>query len=131
MKHLFWLSAAQLKKIEPYFPASHGVPRVDDARVISGLIHVLRNGLQWQDTSREYGPYKTLYNCFIRWSRMGIFNQIFSALASKHRGTKRLMIDAIHLKAHRVAASLLKKGCFPLYWPHQRQFKLETACDLQ
>ncbi len=113
MKHLFWLSDSQLKKISPYFLASHGVPQVDDKRVISGIIHVLRNGLQWRDAPREYGPYKTLYNRFIRWSRMGIFNQIFAALASQHRGTRRLMIDATHLKAHHTAASLLKKGMFP------------------
>lgn len=111
--HLFWLSQTQLDRIKPYFPASHGIARVDDLRVVSGIIHVVRNGLQWRDAPQEYGPYKTLYNRFIRWSRMGVFNQIFTALAHKHRGRKRLMIDATHLKAHRTAASLLKKGLFP------------------
>lgn len=72
-----------------------------------------RDNLQWRDAPDQYGPYKTLYNRFIRWSRMGVFNQIFSALAHKQRGSKRLMIDATHLKAHRTAASLLKKGLYP------------------
>jgi len=113
MSELFWLSKSQLNKIEPYFPPSRGVPRVDDQRVISGIIHVIKRGLQWRDAPPEYGPHKTLYNRFIRWSRMGIFNQIFSELAAEADKPDGLMIDATHLKAHRTAASLLKKGMFP------------------
>ena len=82
--------------------------RVDDRRVISGIIYVIRNGLQWKDAPREYGPYKTLYNRFVRWSRMGVFNKIFVELAKATPSDKRLMIDATHLKAHRTAASLLR-----------------------
>ncbi|PCJ44047.1 MAG: hypothetical protein COA81_02925 [Alphaproteobacteria bacterium] len=67
--------------IKPYFPLSHGIPRIDDLRVISGIIHVLKRGLQWQDAPAEYGPHKTLYNRFIRWSEMGVFNKIFIALS--------------------------------------------------
>ena len=97
----------------PIFPLSHGVPRVDDRRVISGIIFVIRNGLRWRDAPAEYGPHKTIYNRFIRWSRMGVFNKIFSGLAAKAGKPDQLMIDATHLKAHRTAASLLKKGLFP------------------
>lgn len=113
MSTLFYLSPEQLERIKPYFPLSHGVPRVDDLRVISGIIYVIKHGLQWKDAPREYGPHKTLYNRFIRWSRLGIFNKIFAKLVEKHGATERLMIDATHLKAHRTAASLLKKGLFP------------------
>jgi|TARA_B100000315_G_C14478995_1_gene541998 transposase len=59
-----------------------GVPRVDDRRVISGIIHVLKNGLMWRDAPSAYGPHKTLYNRFIRWSKAGVFNRIFAALAA-------------------------------------------------
>lgn len=111
MSNLYYLSEAQYEKIKPYFPLSHGVARVDDLRVVSGIIYVIRNGLQWKDAPPGYGPSKTLYNRFIRWSRLGIFNRIFVALASM-TDTERLMIDATHLKAHRTAASLLKKGLF-------------------
>lgn len=38
MSDLIWLSEAQMRRIEPYFPLSHGVPRVDDRRIISGII---------------------------------------------------------------------------------------------
>ena len=113
MSDLIWLSEAQMRRIEPYFPLPHGVPRVDDRRIIGGIIFVIRNGLRWRDAPAEYGPSKTIYNRFIRWSRLGVFNKIFSALAAKGGKTDRLMIDATHLKAHRTAASLLKKGLFP------------------
>ncbi len=113
MSDLFWLSDKQMRRIEPWFPLSHGVPRVDDRRVVSGIIFVIRNGLRWRDAPREYGPHKTIYNRFIRWSRLGVFNRIFAALAAKGAKSERLMIDATHLKAHRTAASLFKKGLFP------------------
>src|ERR1700752_2331422 len=113
MIRLFLLSERQMARISPYFPLSHGIPRVDDRRVVSGIVYVIRNGLQWKDAPKEYGPHKTLYNRFIRWSRMGVFNRIFAILAGKVRKPDRLLIDATHLKAHRTAASLLKKGLFP------------------
>jgi transposase len=104
MIRLFLLSERQMARICPYFPLSHGVPRVDDRRVVSGIIYVIKNGLQWKDAPRD--------NRFIRWSRLGVFDRIFAALASGSK-PERLMIDATHLKAHRTAASLLKKGLFP------------------
>jgi transposase len=113
MTDLIWLSEAQMRRIEPYFPLSHGVPRVDDRKVISGIIFVIRNGLRWRDAPVDYGPHKTIYNRFVRWSRLGVFSKIFAALASKGPKPERLMIDATHLKAHRTSASLLKKGLFP------------------
>ena len=95
------------------FSSFHGITRVDDRRVISGIIFVIRNGLRWRDAPRDYGPHKTIYNRFVRWSRLGVFNKIFAELARKAGKPSRLMIDATHLKAHRTAASLLKKGLFP------------------
>ena len=113
MSDLFWLTREQLAKIEPYFPLSHGVPRVDDRKVVSGIIFVIRNGLRWRDAPSDYGPHKTLYNRFIRWSRLGVFDRIFSELVAEAGRPDTLMIDATHLKAHRTACSLLKKGMFP------------------
>ena len=128
MADLLLLSEAQMRRIEPYFPLSHGVARVDDRRVISGIIYVIRNGLRWRDAPREYGPHKTVYNRFVRWSRLGVFNKIFAELARKGGAPKRLMIDATHLKAHRTAASLLKKrACSPTYRAHEGRPELQTA----
>jgi putative transposase len=113
MSDLVWLSKAQIRRIERFFPLSRGVPRVDDPRIVSGIIFVIRNGLRWRDAPAAYGPHKTIYNRFIRWSRLGVFNRILAALAARGGKPDQLMIDATHLKAHRTAASLLKKGIFP------------------
>lgn len=113
MSDLFWLSDCQFSRMRPYFPLAHGAPRVDDRRVISGIIHVIRNGLRWCDAPAYYGPHKTLYNRFVRWSRLGVFDRIFSGLAAEEGKPETLMIDATHLKAHRTASSLFKKGMYP------------------
>ena len=113
MKDMFLSGKVQMARISPHFPLSHGIARVDDRRVVSGIVHVIRNGLQWKDAPTAYGPHKTLYNRFIRWSRLGIFDRVFASLAGNGPKPQRIMIDATHLKAHRTAASLLKKGMFP------------------
>jgi putative transposase len=113
MGDLPMLSAAQMLRIEPFFPLSHGVPRVDDRRVLSGIVYVLKNGLRWCDAPPSYGPHKTLYSRFVRWSKLGVFSRIFAALVKEAGDPDVLMIDATHLKAHRTASSLLKKGLLP------------------
>ncbi len=113
MSDLVWLSRAQISRIELYFPFSHGVPRVDDRRVLSGIIFVIRNGLRWRDAPKEYGPYKMLYKRFIRWSRLVVFDRLFASLSGQAGVPETLMIDTTHLKARRTASSLLKKGMFP------------------
>jgi len=113
MSDLFLLSPAQISKIQPFFPKSHGVVRVDDRRVVSGIVYVLKYGLQWKDAPKAYGPHKTLYNRFRRWTELGVFDRIFSHLAASEGPPDTLMIDATHLKAHRTASSLLKGGFFP------------------
>lgn len=116
----FWLTEAQLSRMSPYFPLPHGVPRVDDRKVISGIIHVIRNGMRWRDAPEVYGPHKTLYNRFRRWSEMGVFDRIFTELVSDDGPPDTLMIDATHLKAHRTASSPLKGGMFPALSGAQR-----------
>jgi len=113
MSDLFLLSPAQMSKIQPFFPKSHGVARVDDRRVVSGIVYVLKYGLQWKDAPKAYGPHKTLYNRFRRWTELGVFDRIFSHLAASEGPPDTLMIDTTHLKAHRTASSLLKGGVFP------------------
>lgn len=101
----------QIERLKPFFPLSHGLPRVDDKRVLSGIIFINRNGLRWRDAAVAYGPHKTLYNRWVRWSRLGVFARILIELAHEGQDTEMLMIDATRLKAHRTASSLRgKKG---------------------
>ena len=43
MSNRFWLTEAQMERLKPFFPRSHDKPRVDDRRVLSGIIFVNRN----------------------------------------------------------------------------------------
>lgn len=107
MSNLFWLTDAQMARLRPSFPKSHGKPRVDDRRLLSGIIFINRNGLRWSDAPREYGSPKTLYN---HWKR-DVFARIMEGLAAEHSDHKAIMIDATDLKAHRTASSLrVKEG---------------------
>jgi transposase len=111
MSDLYWLSDDQMAKLEPFFPKSHGKPRVDDKRVLSGIIFINRNGLRWRDAPADYGPHKTLYSRWKRWSEKGIFARMLLELSCQSSKTDTLMVDATHLKTHRTASSLgLKKG---------------------
>lgn len=109
MSNLFRLADEQMARLRPFFPKSHGKPRVDDRRVLSGIIFVNRNGLRWRDAPREYGPAKTLYNRWKRWGDMGVFARMMEGLAAASPEPKTIMIDATYLKAHRTATSLRSK----------------------
>ena len=110
MSNLYWLTDEQMARLAPYFPKSHGRPRVDDRRVLSGIIFVNRNGLRWRDAPKDYGSHKTLYNRWKRWGQMGVFTRMMEVLSTAAE-RKTVMIDATYLKAHRTASSLaVKRG---------------------
>jgi putative transposase len=113
MTNLLLPSERQMARIKAHLPLAHGVPRVDGCRVVSGKVYLIRNGLRWKDAPWAHGPHGTLYSCFIRWSRRGVFDRIFAALAGAGPRPERIMIEATYLKAPRTAASLLKNGLFP------------------
>lgn len=103
MSDFFWFSDAQWARIEPLLPTDvRGMKRVDDRRVLSGIVHALRSGGRWADCADVYGPKKTLYNRFVRWAERGVWEGIFSALANAGEAD-RLFIDSSRIKAHRCA----------------------------
>ena len=109
-RNLFWLSDEQWQAIEPYLPKDvRGKARVDDRRVISGIVHVIKSGCRWCDCPSEFGPPTTIYNRFVRWAQRGVWERLFRELAARGRSTETQMIDATHVKAHR-SASGAKRG---------------------
>ncbi len=50
-----------------------GRPRVDERRILSGIIFINRNGLRWRGAPKEQGPARTLFNRWKRWSDNGVF----------------------------------------------------------
>ena len=100
----FWLSDEQWAAIEPVLPKNAaGARRVDDRRVISGIVHVLKSGCRWQDCPSVYGPPTTVYNRFHRWSGRRIWHRILAALIET-TGSDIQMIDSTTTKVQRSAA---------------------------
>ncbi|MFG1404222.1 IS5 family transposase [Xanthobacter sp. V8C-5] len=101
---LFWLSDAAWAAIEPHLPKNQpGARRVDDRRVISGILHVLKVGCRWRDCPSDYGPSTTIYNRFNRWSRRGFWLRLLDALVEAGAVTKSTAIDSTYIKAQRAA----------------------------
>jgi len=104
-KNLFWLSDAQWASIQPHLPSGRrGARRVDDRRVISGILHMLRTGARWRDCPAEYGPCTTIYNRFNRWSRQGVWEDVFHVLSGSSGGGGTTSADSTSVKAHRSAS---------------------------
>jgi transposase len=105
MTRLYWLSDEEWRRIQPLLPQKRrGAHRVDDRRVISGIMHMLRSGARWRDCPSQYGPYTTIYNRFNRWSRQGIWLAMFKALTGRSGVIGTAAMDSSHVKAHRSAA---------------------------
>ena len=114
MSDLFWLTDAQMARLEPFFPKSHDKPRVDDRHVLSGIIFINRNGLRWRDAPQPTGHTRHCTTIGNAGSDKGVFARMMAGLAAEHGEEKTVMIDATYLKAHRTATSLgVKKGDEP------------------
>ena len=104
-KHLYWLDDTSWSVIEPLLPRGRrGAHRVDDRRVISGIMHMLRTGARWRDCPANYGPYTTIYNRFHRWSQQGVWFEVFEALTGCSGVWGASAIDSTSIKVHRSAA---------------------------
>ena len=104
MGHLFWLSDEAWAAIQPHLPTNQpGARRVDDRRVISGILHVLKTGCRWRDCPKDYGPHTTIYNRFNRWSRRRLWLRILEALVAEGVLVHSTAIDSTYIKAHRSA----------------------------
>ena len=108
MNNLFWLSNAQMERLRPYFPKSHGMPRVDDRRVLIGIYWRLRTGSPWADIPERYGPYTTCYNRFVRWARLGVWDRIFEAVSAAYEGSEQ-SVDSSSIRVHQHGANA-KRG---------------------
>src|SRR5690606_24328858 len=120
MADFFWFSDEQWARIEPLLPTdTRGMPRVDDRRVLSGIVQALKSGGRWGDCPEHvYGPKKTLYNRFRPWAERGVWERIFTDLAGVDGMASKLFIDSSCIKVHRTAGGA--KGGLGSWYRHDQ-----------
>jgi transposase len=100
------LTDGEWAAIKPMLPNKpRGVPRVNDRRVLNGILWVLRSGAPWRDLPEAFGPYTTCYNRFVRWRRAGVWAAIMNALAGAHDAAVQ-MIDTSIVRVHQHGACI-------------------------
>jgi transposase len=101
--------------IEPLLPNKpRGVPRVDDRRVINGILWRFRTGSPWADVPERYGPHTTCYNRFVRWRKAGVWDRLLEAVSQAFDG-ELVMIDSSSIRVHQHGATL-KRGIRIAAW---------------
>lgn len=111
----FELTDEEWMVIEPLLPNKvRGVPRVDDRRVINGILWRFRTGSPWADIPERYGPYTTCYNRFVRWRKAGVWDRLLASVSAAFDG-ELVMIDSSSIRVHQHGATL-KKGTQIAAW---------------
>jgi transposase len=128
MSDLYWPTDEQMTRLQPFFPKSHGRPRVYDRRVLSDIVFVNHKWAAWRDAPSAYGPHKTLYNRWKRWGERGVFLRMIEGLSAMDAEPRTIMIDATYLRrTARHPACGLKRGSWAADRPHQRRHKHQAA----
>lgn len=94
---------------------TRGRPRIDDRRMLDGVLWILRSGAAWRDMPEEFGPWSTVYQRFRDWRNRGTFDQMLKRLHLRlnERGLIDLrtwMIDSTAVRATRASSGAGKKG---------------------
>jgi transposase len=95
--------------IQPLLPNKpRGVPRVDDRRVLNGILWRFRTGSPWAEIPERYGPPTTCYNRFVRWRKAGVWDRLLEEISKAYDGDI-VMIDSTCVRVHQHGATG-KKG---------------------
>ncbi|MFT0890841.1 IS5 family transposase [Pseudochelatococcus sp. G4_1912] len=110
----FYINDIAWSKLQDLLPkVKRGRRRVNDRRVVSGIVYVLQSGVMWRQAPAIYGPHKTLYTRYQRWNAQGVWTRIFQALSEKDAQDETLMIDSTTIRVQRSALGAQKKDVLP------------------
>ncbi len=89
--------------------------RVDDRKVLNGILWRFRTGSPWADVPERYGPYTTCYNRFVRWRKAGVWDRLLAAVSKAFDG-EIIMIDSSCVRVHQHAATAKKGAMTMVAW---------------
>ena len=116
------LSEEEFALLKPFLPPERsggkGKPYRCHREVLNGIFWILGTGAPWRDLPERYGPWKTVYDRFRRWSKSGLFQKMLDALEAQARRAEQIdfefsAVDGSNVRAHRCAAGSQKKGAHP------------------
>jgi transposase len=111
MKKRHSVTNEEWNRIEPLLPkrGKMGRPRKAARELVDAMLWVFKTGAPWRDLPETYGPWKTVYNNFLRWRDEGVWENILQNLNPEPEAPWQVMIDSTSLKAHQHSAGA-KKG---------------------
>ena len=101
----------QWDRIKDFLPGREGHvggTAVDNRLFVEAVLYRFRAGIPWRDLPERFGDWKIVHQRFGRWAKSGVFNRIFTLLASDH-DNEYMMIDATIVRAHQHSAGARKK----------------------
>ncbi|WP_241200593.1 IS5 family transposase [Streptomyces sp. ADI92-24] len=130
------LSDAEWEFVRPLLPeSSRGRKRLDDRRVLNGIVWKFRTGTAWRDVPDRYGPWATLHTRFRRWAADGTFDRMLRAVQAKADAAGDIewlvSVDSTIVRAHQHAAGARKGGRDPALGRSRGGLtsKIHLACD--
>lgn len=102
--------------IEPLLPNKpRGVPRVDDRRVLNGILWRFQTGSPWAEVPERYGRSTTCYNRFVRWRKAGVWDRLLAAVSAAFEG-EIVMVDSTCVRVHQHGATGKKRDPEIVAW---------------
>jgi transposase len=100
-----WINEEQWARVAGVLAAHprRGRPGTDDRRFFEAVVWWRRTGVPWRDLPSEFGPWKTVFNRFDRWSKSGRWDALFAALQTAI-DPEWQSIDSTTNRAHQHAA---------------------------
>jgi transposase len=108
MLHRHEVNDSQWALIEPLLPAERGRksrPAKPNRPMVNGMLWILKTGAPWRDLPVRYGPWKSVYTRFSRWSAQGVWRRVIDAVVADHDSSV-VMIDATIVRAHQDASGV-------------------------
>jgi putative transposase len=110
MRYRHSVSDEVWERIKDKLPGAEGKrgKKPDNRLFINAVLYVGKTGIQWRDLPERYGKWNSVYVRFNRWSKAGIWEQIFRSFKDNDYGLKALMIDSTTVRANQVASGAQK-----------------------
>jgi transposase len=96
----------RIKDLLPGREGSVGATAKDNRRFVEAVLYRYRAGIPWRALPREYGDFRVIHTRFSRWSKRGVWEQIFKTLAEES-DNEYAMIDATIIRAHQHSAGAM------------------------